>query len=325
MSNRLRSSVVDLAHKWLGMNEADGSFKKIIDIYNTQDKFPRGTKMLYNWPWCACTWSALAISLGYKDVMPVEISCYYLIEAAKRMGIWIEQDGRIPKLAEAVLYDWDDGTDYITTDNTGRPEHVGVVVEVNEAAGYFVVIEGNYKNAVKKRTLSINGRYIRGFISPKYTETGLVLTPPRQSDKDITIIAREVIAGTWGNGEARKKTLTDAGYNYNEVRAKVNEILNGGAKKPTTATNTANRSLTATDVAAGFASSIKGTYTTGANLYMRHGAGSNKKAMVVIPKGTKVKCYGYYGMHNGAKWYYVQVTLDDVKYTGFCHSGYLKK
>lgn len=59
-----------------------------------------------------------------------------------------------------------------TTDNTGTPDHVGVIVEVHESAGYFVVVEGNYSNAVKKRTLSINGRYIRGFISPKYDADG---------------------------------------------------------------------------------------------------------------------------------------------------------
>lgn len=105
--------------------------------------------MQYSWPWCACTWSALAIKLGYTDIMPIEISCYYLIERAKAMGIWIEQDNRVPKIGEAVLYDWSDGTDYATTDNTGTPDHVGVIVEVHESAGYFVVVEGNYSNAVK--------------------------------------------------------------------------------------------------------------------------------------------------------------------------------
>ena len=44
--------------------------------------------MEYSWPWCACTWSALAIKLGYTDIMPIEISCPELIIAAKKM----EQD-----------------------------------------------------------------------------------------------------------------------------------------------------------------------------------------------------------------------------------------
>jgi hypothetical protein len=38
-------------------------------------------------------------------------------------------------------------------------------------------------------------------------------------------IAKEVIAGKWGNGENRKKALTKAGYDYDAVQKKVNELL----------------------------------------------------------------------------------------------------
>ena len=55
-------------------------------------KFPRGIRMRYDWAWCACTWSALAAALRYESIMPMEISCYYLIEAAKKMGCWQEND-----------------------------------------------------------------------------------------------------------------------------------------------------------------------------------------------------------------------------------------
>ena len=44
-------------------------------------------------------------------------------------------------------------------------------------------------------------------------------------DSKITQIAKEVIAGKWGNGATRKKKLTAAGYNYKEVQAEVNRIL----------------------------------------------------------------------------------------------------
>lgn len=43
--------------------------------------------------------------------------------------------------------------------------------------------------------------------------------------KSIEELANEVIDGIWGNGEERKQKLTDSGYNYKEVQAKVNEIL----------------------------------------------------------------------------------------------------
>lgn len=326
---KTRAAVVDLVNSWIGKKESDGSYKTIIDIYNGyKGTFPRNTKMQYGWAWCACTWSALAIKLGYTDIMPIEISCGYLIEAAKKMGIWVEKDSYVAQPGDAVLYDWDDTG---SGDCTGWPDHVGTIVETNESAGYFVVVEGNYGNAVKKRTLSINGRYIRGFICPKYDSTGTSQKPAQSttSKKSVTTIAREVIAGSWGNGDARKAALEKAGYNYSEVQKKVNEILNGSASSSTTtATSGTKKSVTASDYAQKDpVSSLAGTYKVTAKdgLYMRHGAGTNKKAMVTIPYGTKVECYGYYSVSGSVKWLYIQVTLNGVTYTGFSSSTYLKK
>lgn len=42
---------------------------------------------------------------------------------------------------------------------------------------------------------------------------------------DVTEIAQEVIQGLWGNGQDRVERLTNAGYDYNEVQRKVNELL----------------------------------------------------------------------------------------------------
>ena len=159
------SEVVKLAKSWKDRNEADGSHKHIVDIYNSRTPRARGYKVKYTDAWCATTTSALAIALGYTDIIPVECSCYYLIEQAKKMGIWVEADDHIPNEGEFTLYDWDDNG---KGDNKGAPEHVGTVTEVNEKEGYFIVTEGNYSNAVKDRKLSINGKYIRGFICPKY-------------------------------------------------------------------------------------------------------------------------------------------------------------
>ena len=43
--------------------------------------------------------------------------------------------------------------------------------------------------------------------------------------KSVDEVAREVIQGKWGNGAERKKRLTDAGYDYNEVQKRVNALL----------------------------------------------------------------------------------------------------
>lgn len=92
-------------------------------------------------------------------------------------------------------------------------------------------------------------------------------------------------------------------------------------KKPTTTT----KKVTAKGTADYFNKSLAGTYTTTANLHMRDDAGVSKKSLVVVPKGTKVKNYGYYSTSTGVRWLYVQVTLNGIQYTGFCSAGYLKK
>ena len=43
--------------------------------------------------------------------------------------------------------------------------------------------------------------------------------------KTIDQLAKEVIAGKWGAGKTRKAKLTKAGYNYDAVQKRVNEIL----------------------------------------------------------------------------------------------------
>lgn len=43
--------------------------------------------------------------------------------------------------------------------------------------------------------------------------------------KTVLELAKEVIAGKWGNGQDRKNRLTAAGYDYTAVQNKVNELL----------------------------------------------------------------------------------------------------
>ena len=49
--------------------------------------------------------------------------------------------------------------------------------------------------------------------------------------KSIDEIAQEVIDGKWGNGDTRKSKLEKAGYDYNKVQNRVNEILSSKNKK----------------------------------------------------------------------------------------------
>lgn len=51
---------------------------------------------------------------------------------------------------------------------------------------------------------------------------------PNYSAKTLDDLAKEVIAGKWGTGSERRANLTDAGYNYAMVQAKVNDLLKKG-------------------------------------------------------------------------------------------------
>lgn len=53
----------------------------------------------------------------------------------------------------------------------------------------------------------------------------------------LETVAREVIIGKWGDGDERRKRLTEAGYNYAEVQAIVNKLLNADNKRKEEATD----------------------------------------------------------------------------------------
>lgn len=49
--------------------------------------------------------------------------------------------------------------------------------------------------------------------------------PTRRPGPSLDDVARAVIRGDYGNGEERRRRLTAAGYNYNAVQARVNQLL----------------------------------------------------------------------------------------------------
>ena len=262
------------------MKAGSAQHKEIIKIYNAQRPLPRGTQMQESWAWCAVYVSAVSLKLGYRDIMPTEMSCHQMTLLYKQLGRWIENDAYVPSPGDVIFYDWQDGANYASTDNTGTPDHVGIVTSCD--GKNIRVIEGNVSNKVGTRTLAVNGRYIRGFGIPdfasKATETKPVVEPdkvgdlarkiateindsgldaaavlakvsallgiaedkPAESEKppetpaepekktptaaEIDKIALEVLAGKWGNGTARRRRLTAAGYDYLTVQNRVNEI-----------------------------------------------------------------------------------------------------
>lgn len=265
---QIREKVVATAEAWLGAKTGSAQHKEIIRIYNAQRPLPRGTQMQESWAWCAVFVSAVSLKLGYRDIMPTEMSCHQMMLLYKKLGRWVENDAYVPSPGDVILYDWQDGTNYAATDNTGTPDHVGIVTSCDGIT--IRVIEGNVSNKVDTRVLVVNGRYVRGFGIPDYAsvateeekpadktddlarkiateinDSGLdaaeVLAKvsallgkksaetPAEPEKKLTAeeidkIALEVLNGKWGNGVTRRRRLTAAGYDYQTVQDRVNEI-----------------------------------------------------------------------------------------------------
>ena len=162
----LRQKVVDTAVSYLGCKEANGSHRKIIDLYNSHKPLARGYAVKYTDAWCSTFASAVAIACGLTDIIPTECGCERHIDLFKKLGSWVENDAYVPSPGDYIFYDWQDGSNYATTNNTGSADHVGIVVSCDGKT--IKVIEGNMSDAVGYRKLAVNGRYIRGFGVPKY-------------------------------------------------------------------------------------------------------------------------------------------------------------
>lgn len=207
---------VSVMQGWVGYSEANGKYRQIIDLYNSYKPLARGYKLKYSDEWCDGTISAAAIKAGAVDIIGTEVGCEEHVKIFKRKGIWIE-DGRItPKKGDIILFNWDDNSQ----PNDGYSDHIGVVEKVS--GNTITTIEGNKSRAVGRRTLKVGAGNIRGYARPKYKAES-----SGGSTTNLTAVARDVIAGKYGNGDARRKALEAKGYNYSAVQAEVNRILKG--------------------------------------------------------------------------------------------------
>jgi hypothetical protein len=209
------SKVVAQAQSWLGYNENDGSHKKIIDIYNSHKPLARGYAVKYNDAWCATFVSAVAIKLGYTDIIPTECGCPSMITLMQKMGIWIENENRVPNAGDIIFYDWQDNG---AGDNKGSSDHVGIVERVE--GNNIIVIEGNYSNSVKRRTLSVNGRYIRGYGVPKYDSESVVVPSVTVNSATNRIDTTKEVQN-WANTNYNSGLVVDGIYGKNTKKALV--------------------------------------------------------------------------------------------------------
>lgn len=212
---KLRNKVVNVMKSWLGLKESNNSHMKIIKKYNEHKPLPRNYAVKSTDEWCATTVSAAFIETGLTEIMVLECSCGNLVSLAKEKGIWQEKDGYVPGVGDVVLYDWQDNG---KGDNTGWPDHVGIVEKV--VGSTITIIEGNNGEKVARRNIKVNGRYIRGYITPNYESIATI-------EKETNTVAKKDDELEVGD------TVTFTGnkhYKSSYVGAKAEKCIKGKAK-----------------------------------------------------------------------------------------------
>lgn len=105
----------------------------------------------------------------------------------------------------------------------GDEYHTGIVVEIGNIT--ITTVEGNTgggNGQVIKKTYARSGSVISGYGRPKWS---LVSAGSPTPQKSVDAIAKEVLAGKWGNGSERVHLLTAAGYDAEKVQNAVNKLV----------------------------------------------------------------------------------------------------
>lgn len=122
------------------------------------------------------------------------------------------------------------------------------------------VIAGKWGNGQERKTKLQAAGYDYNAVQTEVANLLKKEETPKPVLKSVDVIAAEVMAGKWGNGDARKQALIKAGYDYAAVQAAVNKLAKGENK------------------------GYKVQINTGA-LNVRAGAGTNFKVVKVVRKG----------------------------------------
>lgn len=193
-----RSEVVSIVNNLVGSQ----GHQKVLEVYNKQNPLPRGYKLQAKDSWCAATVTAVFLMAGKCDF--AECSCVMMIHKAKNLGIWVEDDAYMPKPGDVIMYDWQDA---ILGNDQGTPDHTGIVIGCD--GENITVREGNKSNNMGNRTVKVNGKYIRGFITPVFEEEDEDMGMPQiqKGDKGKAVAIWQLIADAHPDGIFEDNTL----------------------------------------------------------------------------------------------------------------------
>lgn len=132
--------------------------------------------------------------------------------------------------------------------STGNASY-GNCVKIDHGNGYCTLYAHMQKGLLVKNGQTVKAGKRLGYMSNSGNANGAHLhfeirkddvriNPTEYLDKDIIVannktideVAKDVIAGKYGNYPERKAKLESEGYNYSEVQGRVNEMLKGNKK-----------------------------------------------------------------------------------------------
>lgn len=305
--------VVSLAKSYIGTGEEPkGSnrnrFAKMID-----EKFPD----FYNGKKNGSAWCDEFVDAIFLEAFGEEEALRLLCQPKKSCGAGCKYSAQYYKQA-GRFFDKPEVGDQIFFYVGGDINHTGIVTKVDDKKVYTT--EGNSGDMVKDHSYNKEGnKKIAGYGRPMWKEEAQTIAdtaptkptpvgnpvaidpkpiqkPQNAAQKSLDEIAKEIIAGKWGNGTERQRRLTEAGYDYAKAQAKVNEIL--AAKKPQASSDTF------TGIVA----------TNKSRLNIRAGAGTNYPILGTLAKGSKVQ------LKNAAHGWYKLTYMN-----GYVSANYIKK
>ena len=116
-----------------------------------------------------------------------------------------------------------------------NPKRQKITKTVDELARE--VLQGNWGNGNARKENLVSAGYDYNAVQERVNQLcGVEAVTLNKTDKTIEELAKEVLRGDWGNGSDRAARLSSAGYDYQAVQSKVNELC--GSRN-----NTVNKSI----------------------------------------------------------------------------------
>ena len=151
--------------------------------------------------WCLKWCNYVYQKTGIKPLIYVQKSAMNAVKKAG-YGLWVAQ--------------------YPDYEQTGYQEHpwnegaYNCIVRQYTSVGRLAGYAGN---------LDLNKAYISATSWNKLAGKAKKTSVSTTAKKSVNTLAKEVLAGKWGNGTDRKARLTKAGYDYSKVQAAVNKLV----------------------------------------------------------------------------------------------------